>query len=178
MYQVILPKFHSFYNYDSINFCLTDMVSLLKSNILLIALWFKLFNWSFFHIQVFHRQLRPDQRDWVRLVVHAGQHQPAAIHADGVVQRGQRDDLQHRVHGWAEPEDDVRDGAVLHHDVHDLRRVRQRRRRDWQRKDLLHLHDDRGRYEKGNPEADSIELFSLLTNNFSVFCCNAWVFVT
>lgn len=39
----------------------------------------------------------------------------------------------------------VRDRPVLHHDLHDLGRFRQRRRRDRQREDLHHLHDDRRR---------------------------------
>jgi len=61
------------------------------------------------------------------MALHLGQHQSAALHPDGLFQRGQRDHLQHRVHGWAEPEDDVRDGVVLHDDLHDVSGVRQRR---------------------------------------------------
>ncbi len=47
--------------------------------------------------------------------------------------------------GWAFTEVHVRDGPVLHDDVHDERGIRERRLGDGQREDILHSHDDCGR---------------------------------
>jgi len=48
----------------------------------------------------------------------------------------------HKFAGRAITEVDVRDRAVLHHDLHDERGIRERRLGDWQREDILHSHDD------------------------------------
>jgi hypothetical protein len=39
----------------------------------------------------------------------------------------------------------VRDRPLLHHDLHDFGRIRERRSRDRQREDIHHLHDDHRR---------------------------------
>lgn len=86
---------------------------------------------------VFHRPLRRRQRGAVQLAVEAGQHHPKPL----LVCVAQR--LQHpRIDQRAIKKDHVRHGVVLHHDLHDVRGVRQRGRRDRQREDLYDMHDD------------------------------------
>lgn len=90
--------------------------------------------------QVLHRPLGCGQRRSVLVAVEAGQRDAVALQLP----------LDEREHGPGTRRrpleaHHVRDRALLHHDLHDLGRLWQRRRRDRQREDLHHLHDDHRR---------------------------------
>jgi len=69
------------------------------------------------------------ERDPVSLPLHMEQRNPSP-----------------RTDEWAFEENDVCDSPVLHHDVHDERRIRKRRSGNGQRKNIHHLHDDYRRF--------------------------------
>lgn len=107
---------------------------------------------------VFNRAFWRRQRHSIQLAMEVGQCHPEPLFVH-LVQWLERP----RTCQWAVQEDHVRHGTLLYHDVHDQRRLRQRRRWDRQREDLHHLHDDHSWWAKWQFQAFC--MFKLFLNH-------------
>lgn len=99
-------------------------------------------------LKVLDRKIGRRQRGAVLLAVEAGERDAVAVQLPV-------DQHQHRAGTGGGPvqEDHVRHRVVLHDDMHDLRGLRERRRRDRQREDIHHLHDDHRRWVVLHPSS-------------------------
>lgn len=93
-------------------------------------------------LKVLDRKVGRGQRSPVFLAVEAGERHPVTVQLSV-------DQYQHRTgtNRRTVQENHVCHRIVLHDDLHDLRGLWQRRRRDRQREDFYHLHDDHCRYD-------------------------------